>query len=126
MARNAPVIDVLPQRVFAVLADGCGDGQWVVGSSEVSDVDEGFPEAGTRFRHSVGFGPLKIADRTRIDVRGRNVESLRRLKEPAEGRGPSMRLAAASRSRSSTSTARSWTRTTSTRWRGFARCATMG
>lgn len=151
MARNETVIAATPEQVFAVLADGRSYGYWVVGSSEIRDVDAGFPAAGTRFHHTVGFGPLKVADHTRVEesvpphrltlrakarplgtalvrlelhphaagtrvvmtedpadklsalvfnplthllVRGRNVESLRRLKELAEGRGPSMEDAA--------------------------------
>ncbi|MBJ7330937.1 MAG: SRPBCC family protein [Solirubrobacteraceae bacterium] len=146
MAQNETIIDVEPQRVWDVLADGRNYGYWVVGSSEIRDVDNDWPAVGSRFHHKVGWGPLKVADHTRVDesrapirlklrakarplgtaevtmqlhphargtrvvmtedagdrltalvfnplthllVRGRNVESLRRLKELAEGRGPS-------------------------------------
>ncbi|MCW3041670.1 MAG: hypothetical protein JWM31_3575 [Solirubrobacterales bacterium] len=152
MARNETVIAVPPERVFAVLADGRSYGHWVVGSSEIRAVDDGFPAVGTAFHHKVGFGPLKVADHTTVlevdaprllklrakarplgtatvvmelhphpqgtrvvmiedagdkltqlvfnplthlMVRGRNVESLRRLKAMAEGHGPSMDQAAA-------------------------------
>jgi uncharacterized protein YndB with AHSA1/START domain len=146
MARNETVIDVEPQRVWDVLADGRLYGHWVVGSSEIRSVDPQWPAPGSRFHHTVGFGPLKLADNTEVEqarepvrlqlrakarplgvarvvmelnphargtrvvmiedagnrltalvfnplthllVRGRNVESLRRLKELSEGRGPS-------------------------------------
>jgi uncharacterized protein YndB with AHSA1/START domain len=152
MARNEIRIATSPAAVFAVLADGRSYGHWVVGSSEIRDVDAGFPAVGTAFHHTVGIGPFKVADHTRVVacdpprrlelrakarplgtarvilelhpegdgtrvvmiedagdrltalvfnplthllVRGRNVESLRRLKELAEGRGPSMAEAAA-------------------------------
>jgi len=152
MARNEILIHADPEQVFAVLADGRSYGHWVVGSSEIRDVEPGFPAAGTRFHHKVGFGPWKIADHTLIEesepphrlklrtkarplgtalvtldlvphaegtrvlmveeagdvltalvfnpltdllVHGRNDESLRRLKQLAEGRGPSMEQAAA-------------------------------
>ena len=151
MAYNETYINASPERVFDVLADGRSYGHWVVGSSEIRAVDPDFPKPGTRFHHKVGFGPLKLADHTRVDacdrprrlelrakarplgtakitlelepegagtrvrftedagdrltalvfnplthllVRGRNVEALRRLRELAEGRGPSMQEAA--------------------------------
>lgn len=147
MASNEIMVSATPEAVFAVLADGRSYGHWVVGSSEIRDVDPGFPAIGTAFHHKVGIGPLKVADHTRVEacdrphrlklrakarplgtavvtleltpapqgtrvvmtedagdrltslvfhplthllVRGRNVESLRRLKALAEGDGPSM------------------------------------
>ena len=152
MARNEILIHANPEQVFAVLADGRSYGHWVVGSSEIRDVEPGFPAVGTRFHHKVGFGPWKIADHTLIEesepprrlklrtkarplgtalvtlellphaegtcvlmgekagdvltalvfnpltdllVSRRNDESLRRLKQLAEGRGPTMEQAAA-------------------------------
>lgn len=153
MARNDILIDATPQEVFAVLADGRSYGFWVVGSKQIRDVDRDFPAPGSRFHHTVGFGPLKVDDHTcvlesspprrlrlrakarpmgtalvtldltpeghgqtrvvltedaadrltallfhpltHLLVRGRNAESLQRLKELAEGRGPSMEQAAA-------------------------------
>ena len=145
MARNETIINVEPQRVWDVLADGRLYGHWVVGSSEIRSVDPSWPAVGSRFHHTVGFGPFKVADNTQIEqaqeperlqlrakarplgvarvvmelhphtqgtrvvmtedagnrltalvlnplthwlVHGRNVESLRRLKDLAEGRGP--------------------------------------
>lgn len=152
MARNEIVIAAPPEDVFGVLADGRNYGHWVVGSSEIRDVEPGFPAVGSRFHHKVGWGPLKVSDHTEVLesepprllklkakarplgtalvtielerdelgtratmiedagdtltafifnplthllVRGRNAESLRRLKELAEGRGPSPEQAAA-------------------------------
>ena len=152
MARNETVISATPDTVFDVLADGRSYGHWVVGSSEIREVEDGFPAIGTAFHHKVGWGPLKVADETRVEacerphrlklrakarpfgtaivelelfshpqgtrvvmtedagdrltalvfnplthllLRGRNVESLRRLAALAEGRGPSMADAAA-------------------------------
>jgi uncharacterized protein YndB with AHSA1/START domain len=141
MARNEIHIDTTPERVFEVLADPESYGHWVVGSKHIRDADPGFPKLGTRFHHTVGFGPLTVKDHTCVEevdpprklvlrakarplgtarvtlhlrpegagtkvifvedpadrltafvfqplthliVRGRNVESLRRLKEMAE------------------------------------------
>jgi len=146
MARNETIINAERQAVWDVLSDGRNYGYWVVGSSEIRSVDPGWPAPGTTFDHKVGWGPLKVADHTRVEeareparlklrakarplgtamvtmelhphgrgtrvvmvedaadrltalvfnplthllVRGRNVESLRRLKELAEGGGPS-------------------------------------
>jgi hypothetical protein len=134
-----------------MLADGRSYGHWVVGSSEIREVDDDWPAKGSRFHHKVGWGPLKLADHTEVVrcepprilelkakarplgtacvtmelhahklgtrvvmiedagdrmtalvfnplthllVRGRNVESLRRLKSMVEGRGPSPAQAA--------------------------------
>jgi uncharacterized protein YndB with AHSA1/START domain len=56
--------DVPPERVFDVLSDGRSFGDWVVGSSEIRAVDPGWPQPGSRFHHTIGWGPLKIADHT--------------------------------------------------------------
>jgi uncharacterized protein YndB with AHSA1/START domain len=145
VARNEITVDVEPARVWEVLADPQSYGYWVVGSKEIRGSEGGFPAPGSRFHHKVGFGPLTIADHTKVEaadpprhlrlrakarplgtaivdltmrpdgpgrthiemvedpadpltklvfnplthllVRGRNVESLRRLKELAEKPG---------------------------------------
>jgi uncharacterized protein YndB with AHSA1/START domain len=56
------VIDVPPEAVFAVLADGWSYAGWVVGSSHIRDVDHDWPAVGTRIHHSVGPWPLHIQD----------------------------------------------------------------
>ena len=66
MAINEIHIDRPPERVFAVLADYRGYGDWVVGSRFMRGADPGFPAAGTRFHHQVGVGPLHLNDHTRV------------------------------------------------------------
>ena len=66
MAINEIHIDRPPERVFAVLADYRGYGDWVVGSRFMRGADPGFPAAGTRFHHQVGVGPLHINDHTTV------------------------------------------------------------
>ena len=66
MAVNEIHIDASPERVFAVLADWRGYGDWVVGSRKMRGADPGFPAAGTRFHHQVGIGPLNLNDHTRV------------------------------------------------------------
>ncbi len=58
------IIDVPPDVVFAVLADGWQYANWVVGSSHIRDVDEDWPAVGSRIHHSVGPWPLHIQDVT--------------------------------------------------------------
>ena len=66
MAVNEIDIDTPPERVFAVLADWRSYGDWVVGSRKMRGVDPGFPAAGTRFHHQVGWGPLTLNDHTAV------------------------------------------------------------
>ncbi|GHG36866.1 MULTISPECIES: SRPBCC family protein [Amycolatopsis] len=64
MPEVSRVIDVPPDAVFAVLADGWLYAGWVVGSSHIRDVDEDWPAVGSRIHHSVGPWPLHIQDVT--------------------------------------------------------------
>ena len=66
MALNTIHVDATPERVFEVLSDWRCYGHWVVGSSHMRGVDPGFPAVGTRFHHTVGFGPLKLSDHTEV------------------------------------------------------------
>ena len=66
MALNEIHIDAPPERVFAVLADWRSYGDWVVGSRHMRGADPGFPAAGTRFHHTVGWGPLNLNDHTTV------------------------------------------------------------
>jgi uncharacterized protein YndB with AHSA1/START domain len=66
MALNEIHIDAPPERVFAVLADWRSYGDWVVGSRKMRGADPGFPAAGTRFHHQVGWGPLHLDDHTTV------------------------------------------------------------
>jgi uncharacterized protein YndB with AHSA1/START domain len=66
MAENVIHVDAPPERVFAVLSDPSSYASWVVGSKEIRGADAGFPAPGTRFHHSVGFGPLTVKDHTEV------------------------------------------------------------
>jgi hypothetical protein len=57
MARTARLFHCAPESVFAVLADGWTYPAWVVGASRMRDVDETWPEPGSRLAHSVGLWP---------------------------------------------------------------------
>lgn len=58
------IVDVSPDAVFAVLADGWLYSGWVVGSSHIRDVDTDWPAVGSRIHHSVGPWPLHVQDVT--------------------------------------------------------------
>ena len=66
MATNQRLMPVPPDAVWRALADPSGYAHWVVGSKEVRDADPGFPAAGTRFHHTIGFGPLTLRDHTEV------------------------------------------------------------
>jgi uncharacterized protein YndB with AHSA1/START domain len=64
MARNERFMAAPPEAVWAALSDPGGYGYWVVGSKEIRDADPGWPAPGSRFHHTVGFGPLEVRDHT--------------------------------------------------------------
>jgi uncharacterized protein YndB with AHSA1/START domain len=64
MATNERFMPVPPEAVWDALADGRGYGYWVVGSSEIRDVDDQWPQPGSRFHHTVGIRPVRVSDHT--------------------------------------------------------------
>ena len=66
MARNTALIHASRDTVFDVLTDPDDYPRWVVGASNIRDVDAGWPAAGTAFHHRVGVGPLTLPDRTSV------------------------------------------------------------
>jgi uncharacterized protein YndB with AHSA1/START domain len=75
MARTTRVMDCRPEDVFAVLADGWLYGMWVVGSARIRNVDENWPEPGSRIHHSVGAWPFLVSDDSQVE----DVDAPRRL-----------------------------------------------
>ena len=67
---------VPPQAVWDALADPGGYGYWVVGSKIIRDADPAWPAPGSRFHHTIGVGPLKVADHTE-SLEAREPELLR-------------------------------------------------
>jgi uncharacterized protein YndB with AHSA1/START domain len=55
---------VPPEAVWDALADAGGYGYWVVGSKEIRDADADWPAPGSKFHHTIGFGPFEISDHT--------------------------------------------------------------
>jgi len=67
MSRTTRVFRCPPDDVFDVLADGWSFATWVVGAARIRDVDESWPEPGSRIHHSVGAWPLMISDTTSVE-----------------------------------------------------------
>jgi uncharacterized protein YndB with AHSA1/START domain len=82
MGQTRRLIEASPERIFAVLSDPDSYAHWVVGSDSIRDADPGWPAAGTRFHHRVGWGPIKIKDHTEV----LGVDPPRRLELRAKAR----------------------------------------
>lgn len=59
-------VDASPEAVWEVLADGWLYPSWVVGAARMRDVDENWPDVGSRLHHSVGNWPFMLDDRTEV------------------------------------------------------------
>jgi uncharacterized protein YndB with AHSA1/START domain len=75
VAANDIYIDLPPRRLWRILADPFTYADWVVGAKRIRDADPHWPELGSRFHHTVGFGPLTLRDHTEVE----EVEPSRRL-----------------------------------------------
>ncbi|HET6561173.1 MAG TPA: SRPBCC domain-containing protein [Marmoricola sp.] len=75
MSVNERVFNASPQAVWAVLSDGWLYPLWVVGATRMREVDDTWPQKGSRLHHSVGVWPAVINDYTEV----LEVEPLRRL-----------------------------------------------
>lgn len=66
MSTNRQTIAASPQEVFAVLADAHTYEHWVVGCDDIRAVEGDWPAVGSKFFHTVGVGPLKTSDNTKV------------------------------------------------------------
>jgi uncharacterized protein YndB with AHSA1/START domain len=55
-----------PETVWEVLGDGWLYPLWVVGASRMREVDEDWPQPGSRLHHSVGAWPVLVDDETEV------------------------------------------------------------
>jgi uncharacterized protein YndB with AHSA1/START domain len=55
-----------PERVFDLLLDPTTYPSWLVGAQRIRAVDPDWPRPGAAFHHVVGFGPVRIRDRTTV------------------------------------------------------------
>ena len=76
MAFTAREIDASPSEVFAVISDPTTYPDWLIGASQIRDVDHNWPSPGTKFHHLVGIKPFVVPDSTEVI----DVEPDRRLK----------------------------------------------
>ena len=53
-----------PAQVWSVLSNGRRYAEWVHGTKEIRDVDEGWPGEGASIHFTVGWGPFTHKDRT--------------------------------------------------------------
>ncbi|MFF4449769.1 SRPBCC family protein [Streptomyces sp. NPDC001502] len=76
MAVRNQLIHRSPQAVWAVLADPTLYGEWVVGPSESTPLDQLWPEVGSRLRYTVRLGPWSTEGVTTVRHRetGRELE----------------------------------------------------
>ena len=66
MSRNSMVIEATPDQVWDVLADGWLYPLWVVGATRMRDVEDAWPQVGSKLHHSAGVWPLVINDDTEV------------------------------------------------------------
>lgn len=66
MATNRRVVPLSRDDVWATLSDGYSYAKWVVGTTEIRDVDAGWPAQGTRLHYTVGRGPLRHEGHTEV------------------------------------------------------------
>jgi hypothetical protein len=69
------LVERRPEQVWDVLADGSAYQDWVIGTTQIRAVDEGWPELGTAIHYTVGWGPLAMRGTTTV----RKVETRRLL-----------------------------------------------
>ncbi len=83
MATNTRDIAGTPDQVWEVLSDGWLYPLWVVGATRMRDVDESWPDKGSRLHHSVGAWPVVVNDETHVlDSRPGRLLELRAMAWP--------------------------------------------
>lgn len=66
MAANEIHVDAAPDDVFSILTSARRYADWVVGAKRIRGVDDDWPQPGSKLHHTVGAGPLTIADSTKV------------------------------------------------------------
>jgi uncharacterized protein YndB with AHSA1/START domain len=67
MSTTSRLFRCSPDDVFDILEDGWSYATWVVGAARIREVDESWPEPGSRIHHSVGVWPLLLSDTTSVE-----------------------------------------------------------
>lgn len=65
MAVNRRYMPYPASAIFSVLRDGWSYARWVVGTSEIRDVDDGWPRPGSKLHYRIGRKGLSADDETR-------------------------------------------------------------
>jgi hypothetical protein len=60
------LIDRVPEAVWEVIRDGYSYARWVAGTQEIREVDDRWPEVGSRIHFTAGIGPLRFDDLTYV------------------------------------------------------------
>jgi hypothetical protein len=68
MARNDIIAGARLDAVWDTLMTAGAYEHWVVGCKRIRGVDPTWPQPGSAFHHSVGFGPIAISDKTQVEV----------------------------------------------------------
>ena len=87
MSKNSRVFHCAPDDVFDILEDGWSYATWVVGAARIREVEEAWPEPGSRIHHSVGAWPLLISDTTSVERIDRPHELLLTVRAWPAGEG---------------------------------------
>ena len=66
MSTNTMRMDAAPDEIFAVLAAPETYRDWVVGCDNIRAAEGEWPAVDSKFHHTVGFGPLKLEDNTKV------------------------------------------------------------
>lgn len=67
MAINRVRCSLPPEVVFEHLTDPWEYPRWLLGASKMRAVDSDWPSVGSNFHHTVGWGPLKVDDRSCVE-----------------------------------------------------------
>jgi uncharacterized protein YndB with AHSA1/START domain len=62
------LIQASPTQVWQVLSDPRRYAEWVVGTREIKQADEGWPDVDARLRYVLGFGPVTFDDECVVRV----------------------------------------------------------
>lgn len=66
MSVNSRTVKAVPDHVWDVLRDGWLYPVWVVGATRMRDVDNTWPQVGSKLHHSAGVWPVVVDDNTEV------------------------------------------------------------
>lgn len=66
VAQRQILVNRRPAVVWSVLADGYAYAHWVVGTTQIREVDSAWPETGSSIYYTVGRGRFRFDDRSTV------------------------------------------------------------